>query len=137
MQRFVSMSDADLGKAVQNRDAILDEIFRTLVEGGEILPDTLLGPGEGDQKPSLRMRVQQKVSLYIEKHQALIRHVACDRFKYCETKKRYSARLELVRSLADALCMFLSHLPIPLFHLCAYLVEFEVLDKLCGCSENK
>jgi hypothetical protein len=137
MQRFATMTNAELSNAVQCRDAILDEISTTLLESGELHPVTFLAPREGDERSDFRKRAKQIVDEYINSNIALMRHLVCERYNYCAAKKRHAARLELIRSLTDTLGMYLTKMPIPIFHICTYLVEFEVLDKLCNCPESK
>jgi hypothetical protein len=121
----------DLGTTLEDIDGILRLAEPWLVDAGLVIPAQTL---DGSYKTSTEL-AREAIHAYLFARQGFIGQMLCDRFDYCQLKQRYKKRADLVKATADALCTFLTGIPIPMILIAAYIVEDGYCDRLCGCTE--
>lgn len=128
----LSLDHGELAARLEDLDGILRLAEPWLIDAGLVVPSQKL---DGDRYMSSVDQAKAAMDAFLFSQEGFIGTMLCTRLDYCAFKKRYKRRMELVKATADALCTFMTGIPVPMILIAAYIVEDGYCDRLCGCSE--
>ncbi len=99
-------------------------------DAGPLAPPQYLG---GKLAMHLRRSKEIYVDGWIRSLAKDSRRLLCEQYSYC-VKRQDMDGINLAATIADALLVSATNIPIPLASIAVYLVRKKVLDELCGCG---
>lgn len=129
----LSLDDDNLAPQLESLSGILLLADPWLVDAGLVVPAQTL---DGEGRKSHLAQVKAAIDAFLFSKQGFIGSILCTKLDYCQFKKRYQRRIDLVKATADALCTFLTGIPVPMILIAAYMIEDGYCDRLCGCAES-